>query len=49
MERSIRSGAAVMICSADTEQGFSIRSLGDTSRVMADFEGLVLPKTRNPA
>jgi CRISPR-associated protein Cas2 len=41
----LRDGAALMIQSNNTEQGFSVVSAGDTSRIMADFEGLTLPKT----
>lgn len=37
-------GAAMMIHSADTEQGFAIRSAGDTSRIIVNFEGLQLVK-----
>jgi len=39
-----KGGAAILIYSDDTEQGFSVRSHGDTSRTMTDFEGLILPK-----
>ena len=45
VNRSLRDGAATMIHSDDTEQGFSVRILGDPSRVMTDFDGLFLPKT----
>ncbi len=45
--RQKRSGAALMVYSSDTEQGFSVRASGDTSKTMADFEGLILPKTPN--
>lgn len=38
-------GAALLIYRDATEQGFSVRSLGDTSRAMTDFEGLILPKS----
>jgi CRISPR-associated protein Cas2 len=41
-------GAATMLYSDNTEQGFSVCSAGDTSKVMADFEGLMLPKTPKP-
>ena len=44
VQRSRRDGAAIMIHSADTEQGFNIRTVGDTSRVIQDFDGLLLPK-----
>ena len=40
-----KTDAATMIYSDNTEQGFSVRSCGDPSRVMTDFEGLFLPKT----
>ena len=43
--RSLRKGAATMIHSDDTEQGFSVRVLGDPSKVLTDFEGLFLPRT----
>jgi CRISPR-associated protein Cas2 len=42
-------GAAVLIYSSDTEQGFRVESVGDTSKMMVDFEGLILPKTPNRA
>ena len=48
VEKSIRTGAAVQIYSAKTEQGFSIRTLGQTSKMMEDFDGLILPKTPIP-
>lgn len=40
-----REGAATMIHSDDTEQGFSVRMAGDTSKIVTDFDGLLLPKT----
>ena len=43
--RSLKKGAGTLLYSDDTEQGFSVRSLGDTSKVMTDFEGLSLAKT----
>ena len=43
--RSRRNGAAVLIHSDDTEQGFSVRTAGATSKLMTDFDGLWLPKT----
>ena len=35
-------GAALLIHSAQNEQGFSVRASGDTSRVPRDWEGLTL-------
>ena len=43
--RSRRSGAATLIYNDATEQGFNVRASGNTSRVMTDFDGLMLPKT----
>jgi len=44
-----RRGAAVMIHSSNTEQGFAIRTAGKTSKIIEDFDGLFLASTRtNP-
>ncbi|WP_448576222.1 type I-E CRISPR-associated endoribonuclease Cas2e [Thermomicrobium sp.] len=40
--RSLDSGAALLIYTTNTEQGFGLRSFGDTSRELVDFEGLWL-------
>lgn len=40
----LRGGAAILLHNADTEQGFSIRSYGDTSRTIQDFDGLLLTR-----
>jgi CRISPR-associated protein Cas2 len=40
-----RGGAALLIYQDTTEQGFSIRASGRTSKTIEDFEGLFLPKT----
>lgn len=37
-----KSGAALMVYPARTEQGFAIRTWGDTSRQIVDYEGLLL-------
>ena len=42
--KSLRDGAATMLYSSDTEQGFSAKVLGAPKRIMADFEGMLLPK-----
>lgn len=42
VEEKIRAGGAVLIHSADREQGFALRSLGDTTRTLVDYEGLQL-------
>lgn len=37
-----KGGGCMMVYRAQNEQGFAIRSWGDTSRVVEDFEGLTL-------
>jgi len=37
-----KTGAAMLIYSSDTEQGYLIRTCGETSRSIVDFEGLSL-------
>ncbi len=39
-------GGVIMIHSSNTEQGFAIRTYGETTRQIEDFEGLLLAKTR---
>ena len=46
--KSLKDGAAILIYPADTEQGFAVETAGDTRRLIADFEGLSLVKSRNP-
>ena len=43
--RSKRTGGVIMIYSSNTEQGFAIRTYGPTSRLVEDFEGILLVKT----
>jgi CRISPR-associated protein Cas2 len=38
----LRGGNALLLHSATTEQGFAIRTHGDSDRVIRDFEGLFL-------
>jgi len=40
--RRLRGGAAMIIYSTDTEQGFDIRFWGRTTRLVVDFDGLRL-------
>lgn len=40
--QSAPEGGALMIYPAQTEQGFTARSFGDTSRHLVNFEGLLL-------
>jgi len=41
-----RGGAATMIVTDSSEQGFSVRTRGRTDKVFVDFDGVLLPKTR---
>ncbi len=43
--RSRKDGAAMLIYSDSSEQGFSVRTTGDTSKIIRDFDGLALPTT----
>jgi CRISPR-associated protein Cas2 len=45
VKKGSRDGAACLIYSSNTEQGFRICTHGKTSKIMEDFEGLILPKT----
>jgi len=45
VDRSVKGGAAILIYDSNNEQGFSIRTTGDTRRLIVDFEGLLLPKS----
>ena len=40
-----RTGGVIMIHNCNTEQGFAIRTYGETTRQIEDFEGLFLVKT----
>lgn len=37
-----KGGAGMLIFSSQTEQGFSVRAFGDTTRTVMDWEGLLL-------
>ena len=41
----LKNGAGLLITQAANEQGFTIRSVGDTSRTVIDIEGLLLIRT----
>ncbi|NLX22429.1 MAG: type I-E CRISPR-associated endoribonuclease Cas2 [Phycisphaerae bacterium] len=43
--KSTKGGAAVLIHSDNSEQGFQVHTCGETSKIMVDFDGLILPKT----
>lgn len=41
----LRGGGAMMFFNAQTEQGYSIRTYGSTTRQVEDFDGLLLIRT----
>lgn len=43
-EQSSKGGAGMMLHSSNTEQGFTVRTFGDTSRSIVDVDGLWLVK-----
>ncbi len=48
LQKSMKRGAALLIYTSDNEQGYSIRTFGNTKKIIQDYDGLVLPKTRIP-
>src|SRR5262245_4802084 len=38
----LRDGGAVLAHNSDAEQGFALRTMGDTSRELIDYDGLAL-------
>jgi CRISPR-associated protein Cas2 len=40
--RGMKGGAAMLLYSSPSEQGFSVRTCGETSRIPVDMEGLTL-------
>ncbi len=40
--RDAKGGAGILVYASKTEQGFSVRSFGDTTRALLDWEGLLL-------
>jgi CRISPR-associated protein Cas2 len=45
IEKKLGKGSAVMLYSANNEQGFKAQMLGNPSRSLVDIEGLLLVKT----
>ncbi len=45
IEKQLGKGSAVMLYSANNEQGFKAQMLGNPSRSLVDIEGLLLVKT----
>jgi len=46
VESEAKQGSALMLFSAQTEQGFAVRCFGDRRRVPVDFDGLTLIQQR---
>ena len=47
----LRGGAALLVHNTANEQGYTIRYSGDTTRIVEDYEGMLLikyPKLENP-
>ena len=40
--RDAKGGAGMLLYSSQAEQGFSVRTFGDTTRALMDWEGLLL-------
>ena len=43
-----KDGGSLLLYNTNNEQGFTIRSHGDTSRTIKDFEGLLLVQVPQP-
>lgn len=43
---SRKDGSAIMIYGTNTEQGYALRTEGDTSREVVDFDGLFLIRSK---
>ena len=41
----VKKGGALLIHRTDNEQGFNIRTVGETDKVVVDFDGLLLMRT----
>ncbi len=48
VQAKIKTGAAILAYPANTEQGFIIKSHGDTTRQLINFDGLMLVKVPTP-
>ena len=43
--KKVKGGGALLIHRTDNEQGFDIRTVGETDKVVVDFDGLLLIRT----
>lgn len=48
VNEKVKGGAAILIYPTNNEQGFAMRSTGDPSRELVDFDGLTLVKIPTP-
>ena len=49
VEQKLKGGAAILAYPSNTEQGFIIKSCGDTTRQLVDYDGLMIVKVPTPA
>lgn len=49
LENTLKKGSALLIFTSSTEQGYTIRTIGKTGKIIQDYGGLALAKTRFPA
>ena len=49
VESKLQGGAAILAYPSNSEQGFVIKSCGDTTRELVDYDGLMLVKIPTPA
>ena len=48
VQQKLQGGAAILAYPSHTEQGFTIKSCGDTTRELVDYDGLMLVKIPTP-
>jgi len=48
VQEKLRGGAAMLVYSTDSEQGYRIRTCGETRRSIVDFDGLQLIRVPRP-
>lgn len=49
VRQQVKEGAAILVHSDSSEQGFSMQTLGDASRAIVDFDGILLAKSPRKA
>ncbi len=48
VQDKLKDGAAILAYPTNTEQGFTIKSCGDTTRELVNYDGLMLVKVPTP-